>query len=295
MSHPDPSLSVNVDVTNPGQFFACCGLLELTHRLCSAAEGWFTRDKESDRFHLLAGVGPISVKGILQKLLDVPEVKAMLGDSTKVTKQSGGQTEAEPEIAPSQNERNDRAGKTDPLHLSGNLRLSLDWWIDPTRRRRKDDESAATPLKLWAGQQTSRGIVQALVKEVKEYLGCDETDPLWHSTPLSGRFGFDPSAAWVALDVGWSPNEQGIKVGTSAAIELLAAIGLQRFRPREAPDGDFEYLYTAWSVPLAPVVAQAACSGACRSPGDRTFRFRIVKRGSYKGFDQATELWEMNR
>src|SRR5205814_8410328 len=35
------SFSVQVDVTNPGQFFACCGLLELAHRLWPGAEGWF--------------------------------------------------------------------------------------------------------------------------------------------------------------------------------------------------------------------------------------------------------------
>jgi hypothetical protein len=29
MSETTSTISVNVDVTNPGQFFACCGLLEL--------------------------------------------------------------------------------------------------------------------------------------------------------------------------------------------------------------------------------------------------------------------------
>ena len=33
MSYPEPSITVNVDVTNPGQFLACCGLLELADRL----------------------------------------------------------------------------------------------------------------------------------------------------------------------------------------------------------------------------------------------------------------------
>ena len=32
MSKSDPSIRVNVDLTNPGQFFACCGLLELADR-----------------------------------------------------------------------------------------------------------------------------------------------------------------------------------------------------------------------------------------------------------------------
>ena len=43
-NYPQPSITVNVDVTNPGQFFACCGLLELADRLWPGAEGWFSDD-----------------------------------------------------------------------------------------------------------------------------------------------------------------------------------------------------------------------------------------------------------
>ena len=52
MTHPRPNITVNVDVTNPGQFFACCGLLELADRLWPGAQGWFERATfhvESDR------------------------------------------------------------------------------------------------------------------------------------------------------------------------------------------------------------------------------------------------------
>lgn len=41
MTQPRSNINVNVDVTNPGQFFACCGLLELADRLWPGAEGWF--------------------------------------------------------------------------------------------------------------------------------------------------------------------------------------------------------------------------------------------------------------
>src|SRR5579885_1814081 len=51
MSNPQPSITVNVETTNPGQFFACCGLLELADRLWPGAEGWF----ESERFCMSAG------------------------------------------------------------------------------------------------------------------------------------------------------------------------------------------------------------------------------------------------
>jgi CRISPR-associated protein Csx14 len=45
-----PSFSVHVDPTNPGQFFACCGLLELADRLWQGAEGWF--DKGGREFQI---------------------------------------------------------------------------------------------------------------------------------------------------------------------------------------------------------------------------------------------------
>ena len=48
MSDQQPNITIPVDLTNPGQFFACCGLLELADRLCSSAEGWF----ENSEFHL---------------------------------------------------------------------------------------------------------------------------------------------------------------------------------------------------------------------------------------------------
>ena len=35
------SFALTVDPTNPGQFIACCGLLELAGRLRPGAEGWF--------------------------------------------------------------------------------------------------------------------------------------------------------------------------------------------------------------------------------------------------------------
>ena len=38
MSVANPNITVNVDVANPGQFFACCGLLELADRLWPRAE-----------------------------------------------------------------------------------------------------------------------------------------------------------------------------------------------------------------------------------------------------------------
>ena len=43
MTKVEPTIRIPVDLTNPGQFFACCGLLELASRLWPGAEGWFEK------------------------------------------------------------------------------------------------------------------------------------------------------------------------------------------------------------------------------------------------------------
>src|SRR4051812_29289443 len=63
MSDVKPSISVNVDPTNPGQFFACCGLLELAARLWPDAEGWFA----SGQFHMVCDG---TLKAVLDTVVD---------------------------------------------------------------------------------------------------------------------------------------------------------------------------------------------------------------------------------
>ena len=64
MKQPEPRFRVHVDVSNPGQFFACCGLLELAHRLWPGAEGWF----ENGRF-CVASLAPLTYS--LEEMLEV--------------------------------------------------------------------------------------------------------------------------------------------------------------------------------------------------------------------------------
>lgn len=252
MSHND-TVSIPVDLCNPAEFFACCGLLEAASRLGEEAEGWF----DGVQF-ILRSTPPCTPSGILAAV---------------TTWGVGVQTDDPDDKAPS-------------VVMPAPRPLRMDWWLDPTRRR-FDGETAVSPFKLWAGQQSSISIFQVLLAEVSKCATAPGGDPLRRRVPLSGRFGFDPTASWVALDVGWSPNEQGVEVGTRAAIELLAAIGLQRFRPAPVPGESFTYRYTAWTVPLPPAVAAPIAAGACPAKGRRVFQFRIAKRGSYKGFDRA--------
>jgi CRISPR-associated protein Csx14 len=127
----------------------------------------------------------------------------------------------------------------------------------------------------------------ALAKQLPR-IDAGRLDDLWsHRVSITGRFGFDPGAAWNALDVGFSPNEQGLTVASSPAVELLAAIGVQRFRPEMADDRQ-SFVYATWGAPLAPAVAAAAACGTLAIPPCFRFRGRVVSRGSYAALGQST-------
>jgi CRISPR-associated protein Csx14 len=87
MSIPEASIRVNVDPTNPGQFFACCGLLELADRLWPGAEGWFADDGREFRIAcdgMLPGILSALTKEVpialsrLESGLQVPPIIAPL-------------------------------------------------------------------------------------------------------------------------------------------------------------------------------------------------------------------------
>jgi CRISPR-associated protein Csx14 len=95
-----------------------------------------------------------------------------------------------------------------------------------------------------------------------------------------GRFGFDPGPAWNALDVGFSPNEHNLEVESSPAVEMLAALGLQRFRPLMNDSRD-AFDYFTWHTLYAPAVAAAAMTGALLEKSANCYRGSVVSRGQY--------------
>jgi CRISPR-associated protein Csx14 len=98
---------------------------------------------------------------------------------------------------------------------------------------------------------------------------------------MTGRFGFDPSASWEALNVGFSPDEQGIAVRTSPPTEILAAIGLQRCRPARMERRGRWFAYRAWLDPVEVSVVPVVFVGVGRALA--TYEFPVVMRNAQYG------------
>ncbi|MBI2806676.1 MAG: hypothetical protein HYX68_16980 [Planctomycetes bacterium] len=259
MSNPTPTIRVNVNVTNPGQFFACCGLLELADRLWPGAEGWF----EEREFCVACG-------GTLRQLLSI----LMMDEPEQIERLECNGLEVKKLIA--------------PLRFSfdggSTTALTLDAWTTIRLDKGKAEVSANSPWNFWSGQQTSHGIWcglrAVLAAQLANFQEEDYASIFSKRVFQKGRFGFDPGPAWNALDVGFSPNEHSMEVESSASAELLAAVGLQRFRPLVSLDRE-SFQYATWNEPLAPSIAAAAMCGGMSYHRSVWYCGTVVSRGQY--------------
>lgn len=259
------SIQIAVEPTNPGQFFACCGLLELAHRLWPGAEGWFS----TGEFHIACEGTLIRLLSIL--IMDPPEELLRLDNGLEV----------KPLLA--------------PLRFSfdggATTSLTLDAWMTIRGENGEAAVAANPPWNFWSGQQTALRIwnpMRAALGRLLPNLNADRAYRLFEQRELlTGRFGFDPGPAWTALDVGFSPNEQKISVESSPAVELLASVGIQRFRPARSDSRD-QFDYFTWRLSLPPAVAAAAASGAISCAASNHYRCRVVNRGQYAALSYST-------
>lgn len=258
MTTIEPSFSVNVDVTNSGQFFACCGLLELAHRLRPGAEGWF----EDDRFRMR-----------LQNMENNTVVKIVCAvQKASLTSDDVGADH-----------------KTCPLRLGEPFDLRLDWWLDQTGGDR---------LKTWAGQQSISRIAPAMKEGIPGdqhalifEFRCVVTDPAEETKPVE-PFYFDARRFAHALDTGFSLDVQNAETVAHPAVEFFCLVGLQRFRPSPTPmNSTFDYW--TWSKPLTAPVAAGVVSGCVPAIARRGYRFRLQFRDDqkrYKAFSFGTPI-----
>lgn len=256
MSEP---IRINVDPSNPGQFLACCGLLELADRLWPGAEGWFEN-----------GTFCVVCEGDLQTLLSV----LVMDPPTTIERLACNGLEVKPIIS--------------PLAFSfdggATTAIILDSWTRIQSVKGVTQVIGNPPWNFWSGRQTASIIWSALrselVLQMRGFSSEDYRALFSKSLFQKGRFGFDPGPAWNALDVGFSPNEHGMEVKSSPAVEMLAAIGLQRFRPVMNDDRE-SFDYFTWHTPFSPTVAAGAMAGAMLEACTVRYRGVVLSRGEY--------------
>ncbi|HEX4796455.1 MAG TPA: type I-U CRISPR-associated protein Cas8c [Humisphaera sp.] len=268
-------IRIPVDLTNPGQFFACCGLLELADRLSPAADGWF----EGKEFHLQVNSSFGALADAIRQFTVTntmsAALKARLEELSLISKKDREKAGVEEE-----KKVLDGLRREEPIVFQSSFSLRVDWF--------RDEYAGGSRFKTWAGQQSVLDIAMAMHAGLNRIDVVSES-ALWASTRGIGlpfNFDSDLGGQGSALDIGFSfdplaaSETTRIEGACRPALELLAFIGLQRFRPRQVT-GQNRFVYAVWQRPLPPCVAAAAACQAIATGDDPSYEFRLLYRTKY--------------
>jgi CRISPR-associated protein Csb3 len=261
MNYPEPNITVNVDVTNPGQFFACCGLLELADRLWPGVEGWF--DEDGSAFHFVCA-------GTLPNLVDaIATARLVHTDPTDLY--------------------------SSPLLMAEPFRpLSIDWWVTDQTGARDLKVWAGTMESFGIARAMQHAMRSDQFHNADLFnIGMVVTTP---DRPNKKKepYYFDARRASNAhsRDIGFSPNDLNLTSTAYPAVELLCLIGLQVARPAFTGETRI-YDYFTWQVPLPPSLLLAASTGTLPLLGQRGYRFENwfrTEQKKHKAFRSAIPL-----
>lgn len=273
----ESKLTFELDPANPGQFFACCGLLEFAARLWRAnVVGAFQDGGRTFSIKVPAMGSDSSREHLIRSIASCSIGNTMSADEVRRLDELGAMRKQEIEDAGREDEKKalESLRREAPVVFGEPFSITIDW--------HQDDRAGGSAFKTWAGQQSIIDIARGM-----QELGAPLKGPaeayLWRASRGGGlpfNFDSDLGGQGAALDVGFSFDPlPDMKVGVRPAIELCAFVGLERFRPQRHRRN--RYRYCAWSEFLPPSVASAAACGLARAQQDPVFEFRLLYRTKY--------------
>lgn len=272
--------SIPVDLLNPGQVFACLGLVEAADMLLGAAEGCFDwSDPAEVRFWLRAEGDGSPVAAVLGFLAEA-EAVAIAPEGSR--NRAGWIASWGP--APVEIPRDEGYPFPDPESpatlacalRAGGREIRIDHWGDQTGRDN---------VKFWAGAAGYPGA--ALVRDALNLIRAmalgAQHDPFALAVPQSSSFRFDWRRDYIPIHAGFSLNNHANIVTTGfPLVELLAAIGLTHARPMRPGRRDkLSYLYavagraSSTALWLPPSILRAALGCATLPFPSRRFRMYL--------------------
>ena len=254
--------SLPVDLTNPGQVFACLGFVEAADALLGAAAGGFDWQDPADiRFRLAAAGGENPVGRVLRFLGEATVTAIAPDGSANSTKKWEIETVVDASGVFPFPDPGSPATLPARLEDPAGRHLLIAYWGDETRRDN---------VKFWAGSGGYPGaaLLRDALKLVHGRLeGCAD-DPFNLAAEQSNSFRFDWRRDYVPMDAGFSPNAHGdVVMRGYPVVEMMAAIGLANARPARHDKQNYSYGLAglAGSALYDPIFLRAAL-GAPRQP-----------------------------
>ena len=244
-------IRLDIDVTNPGQFFGSCGLFELAHRLWSDTTARF----EGSAFVLSQG----NLRELVESAATATLSKLVPNDKT-----------------------------ASPMFLGPPFDLRLDWWKAASGDRAMKPWAGGTMLAFPIASAMQGSLLGTLDRgffddgRVVRRADNKKVEPFY----FDARRGSNA----LPLDIGFSPNELQLEAITFPATEFFTLIGLQRFRPRVVRPRVFRYTAWQRAQPIrlaALAAAQALPDGGVTLQFENAFR---TDQRKHKAFTPAVPI-----
>ena len=261
--------TIPVDLLNPGQVFACLGILEAADVLQGDARATFEWGGSREvRFRVSAATAEPPVGRVLRFLEEAEVVSRAPAQSSNLHGWIASWGEA-PEV--------DAPGHPFPFpdpsspatlpvvfrDAAGN-KIALEYWGDATRRDN---------VKFWAGMRgkPAAAILRDALDLVRGTIRRHAHDPFALSAAQSNSFRFDWRRDYIPIQDGFSPNRHKGSVPIVMAgfplVEILAAVGMTNARPRQRTKLEYRYGVLGHDAgPLLDPIFHRAALGAEHAP-----------------------------
>ena len=251
---------IPVDLRNPGQVFACLGLMEVMESLGSAVCGGFENDNGQAKFVIKADK-TYSPVGTALDFLTCAKVVAIAPSANEFKDKSGVTIDRLDEMVFPQAEP-----KTSilPVVLQGRdgASVSISHFSEAVSQTAIRDN-----CKFWGGAAgysaaaRTRDLISAFSQLDGELKRQAVNDPFNVPALISNGFRLEMRRDYVAIDVGFSPNEiRDMDIAGYPLVELFAAIGLEHARPRKI--SRLKYHYAVWMNMLPTSLARVVLGGS---------------------------------
>ena len=277
--------SIPVDLFNPGQVFACLGILEVADVLLDDTKAVFDWSGEGEVAFRISAAGSVPPVERVMRFLE--EVHILTHAPAGSPNLNGWKTRSwgvPPEV--------DAPGKpfpfpdpSSPATLPVVLRdeegheITIDHWGDATRRDK---------VKFWAGSGGYPGValVRDAIGKVRGKLLQHANNPFALSRPQSSSFRFDWRRDYIPVHDGFSPNKhkKNIEMVGFPIVEILAVAGMAHARPCRKTKLEYKYAVLGCheDILLDPIFHRAALGAEVSPVPGWPFR-RFVMRLDYPG------------
>lgn len=270
--------SIPVDLRNPGQVFACLGLLELADKLLGNAQGAFDWSNEGDAHYCVRASGnkcPVRSAIEFFREATVSSVSPSR-DSLSTDGWNVATTQLNLNADPFPFPEPDSPATLPARLVSGDCQIEILHWGDDI------PSSGLDNVKFWAGAGGYPGaaLAQDAIALIKAMPAEITADPLNASARQSSSFRFDWRRDYVPLDIGFSLNahsgDRFCPVGYPV-VEMLAAIGLTHARPKRITKLEYRYgvVSSADGAVLDPIFHRAALGVAPLPFPQRVFQMNL--------------------